>query len=67
MSKQSELEKTDSKQKNYFNHSLLSLQKELDADPRSIQQIEINFMLNTNAQILTVLEKSKDIVLEFYK
>ena len=67
MSKQSELEKTDSKQKNNFNHSLLSLQKELDADPRSIQQTEINFMLNTNAQILTVLEKSKDIVLEFYK
>ena len=35
----------------------LQQQKELDADPRSIQQIETNFMLITNAQILTVLEK----------
>ena len=34
-------------------------QKELDADPRAIQQIGANFMLNTNSQVLTVLEKSK--------
>ena len=45
----------------------LSLQKELDADPRSIEQIEINFMLDTNSHILTVLEKSKETILEFYK
>ena len=45
----------------------LSKQKELDADPRAIQQLEFNFMLDTNSQILTVLEKSKETVLEFYK
>ena len=45
----------------------LSLQKELDADPRSIEQIEINFMLDTSSHILTELEKSKETVLEFYK
>ena len=43
----------------------LSYQKELDADPRAIQKIEVNFMLDTNSQILTVLEKSKETVLEF--
>ena len=32
----------------------LSKQKELDADPRAIRQLEFNFMLDTNAQILTV-------------
>ena len=45
----------------------LSLQKELDADPRAIQQIEINFMLDTKSQILTVLEKSKETVFKFQK
>ena len=47
----------------------LSLQKELDPNTRSIQQIEANFMLtdNNNSQILTVLDKSKETVLEFYK
>ena len=45
----------------------LSKQKELDADPRAIQQLEFTYMLNTNAQILTVLEKNKETVLEFYK
>ena len=45
----------------------LSLQKEVDADPRSIQQIEANFMLTNALQILTVFEKSKETVLEFYK
>ena len=48
----------------YKNHysiiaSDLSKQKELDADPRIIQQLECVFILNTNSQILTVLEKSK--------
>ena len=45
----------------------LSLQKELNADPRTAQQIEFYGMLNTNAQVCTVLEKSKETVLEFYK
>ena len=40
----------------------LSKQKELDADPRSIQQLELNFMLDTSGQILTVLEKSKETI-----
>ena len=44
----------------------LSKKKELYADPRSIQQIEANFMLNNNSQILTAFEKSKETVLEFY-
>ena len=37
----------------------LSKQKELDADPRAIQQIEFKFMLETNSAIYWVLEKSK--------
>ena len=37
----------------------LSKQKELDADPRAIQQIEFYGMLDTNSQVCTVLEKSK--------
>ena len=41
----------------------LSKQKELNAEPRTIQQIEFYGMLNTN----TVLEKSKETILEFYK
>ena len=45
----------------------LSEEKELDADPRAIQQIEFNGMLKTNSQVCTVIEKSKDTVLEFYK
>ena len=45
----------------------LSKQKELDADPRAIQQIEFRGKLHTNAQICTVLEKSKEAILEFYK
>ena len=56
----------------YKNHYLitacdLSKQKILDSDPRPSQQIEIIFMLGTNAQILTILEKSKETILEFYK
>ena len=45
----------------------LSKQKELDADPRAIQQREFYCMLDTDSQILTVLKKSKETVLEFYK
>ena len=45
----------------------LSKQKELDADPRAIQKIEFYGMLNTNSQVCTVLEKSKETILEFYK
>ena len=45
----------------------LSKQKSLDADWRAIQQIEFYGMLKTNSQPCTLLEKSKEIVLEFYK
>ena len=45
----------------------LSKLKELDADPRAIQQIEFKYMLETNSTIYWVLEKSKDTILEFYK
>ena len=45
----------------------LSKQKELDPDPRTIQQIEFKYMLGTNSTIYWVLEKSKETVLEFYK
>ena len=45
----------------------LSKQRELDADPRAIQQIEFKYMLETNSTIYWVLEKSKETILEFYK
>ena len=45
----------------------LSKQKELDADPRAIQQIEFKYMSETNSTIYWVLEKSKETILEFYK
>ena len=45
----------------------LSKQKKLDADLRAIQQIEFYGKLGTNSQVCTVLEKSKETVLEFYK
>ena len=45
----------------------LSKQKELDADPRAIQQIEFKYMLGTNSTIYWVLEKSKETILEFDK
>ena len=38
----------------------LSKQKELDADPRAIQQIEFKYKLKTNSTIYWVLEKSKE-------
>ena len=45
----------------------LSKQKELDTDPRAIQQIELKYMLGKNSTIYWVLEKSKETILEFYK
>ena len=45
----------------------LSKQKELDADPRAIQQIEFKYMLGTNSTIYWILEKSKETILEFHK
>ena len=45
----------------------LSKQKELDADSRAIQQMEIYEMLKTKSQICSILKKSKETVLEFYK
>ena len=45
----------------------LSKQRELDADPIAIQQIEFKYMLGTNSTIYWVLEKSKETILEFYK
>ena len=45
----------------------LSKQKELDADPRAIQQIEFKGMFGTNSTIYWVLEKSKEITLELLK
>ena len=45
----------------------LSKQKELDADPRAIQQMEFKYMLETDSTIYWVLEKSKETILEFYK
>ena len=50
---------------NYFNKHCklvavdLSKQKELDADPRAIQQIEFKYMLEVSSTIYWVLEKSK--------
>ena len=58
---------------NYFNKYYklvavdLSKQKELDADPRAIQQTEFKYRLGTNSTIYWVLEKSKETMLEFYK
>ena len=45
----------------------LPKQKELDADPRAIQQIEFYGMLETRSNVFTILEKSKETILEFYK
>ena len=45
----------------------LSEQKKLDVDLRAVQQIEFYVMLRTNSQVCAVLEKSKDMMLEFYK
>ena len=45
----------------------LSKQKQLDADPRAIEQIEFKYMLGTNLTIYWILEKSKETILELYK
>ena len=45
----------------------LSKQKALYSDPRGIQQIEFYGMLKTDSQLCTVLEKSKETVLELYE
>ena len=45
----------------------LSEQRDLDADPRAIQQIEFIGMLKTRSNVFTILEKSKETILEFYK
>ena len=42
-------------------------EKESDVDPRAIQQIEFYKMVKTNSQVCTILEKSKETALEFYK
>ena len=58
---------------NYFNKNYklvavdLSKQKELDPDPRAIQQIEFKYMLGTNSTIYWVLKKSRETILDFYK
>ena len=41
----------------------LSKQKELDADPRAIQQIEFKYMIKMSSTIYWVLEKSKETTL----
>ena len=45
----------------------LSKQRELDADPKAIQEIEFKYMLEINSNIYWILEKSKETILEFYK
>ena len=49
----------------------LSKQKSLDADPRAVQQIVFQGVAggadNTKIRLYTILEKSKETVLEFYK
>ena len=45
----------------------ISKQKKLDADPRTIKQTEFYEMLDTNSQVCTVLEKTKETVLQFYE
>ena len=45
----------------------LSKQKELDADPRAIQQIEFKVDVAEPSTVVTVLEESKETVLKFFK
>ena len=49
----------------------LSKQKALDADPRAIQQITFQGVIRgadgTKIRLYSILEKSKETVLEFYK
>ena len=54
--------------KNYQSTAVnLSTQRKLDADPPAIQQIEFIGMLKTRSNVFTILEKSKETILEFYK
>ena len=43
----------------------LSKKEELDVDPRAIKQIEFYGMSRTNSEVCTILEKTKETVLEF--
>ena len=49
----------------------LNKQKTLDADPRAIQQIVFQGVVggddNTKVRLCSILEQSKETVLEFYK
>ena len=45
----------------------LSKQKELDADPRAIQQIQFKGSVAVPSAVVTILEESKETVLEFFK
>ena len=61
----------------YFkdNHKLIAVgiskQKALDADPRAIQQVVFQGVVggenNSKTRLYTILEQSKETVLEFYK
>lgn len=42
-------------------------QNELDADPTAIKQIELYEMLDTNRQVKEILEKTKEVYLDFCK
>ena len=55
--------------KNHYNLIAIDLsrQKKLDADPRAIQQTEFYGMLTIKSQVCTVLEKSKEKMLQFSK
>ena len=55
--------------KDHYNQIAVDLrkQKELDADSRAFQQTEFYGMFKANSQVCTVLEKSKETMLEFYK
>ena len=45
----------------------LSKQRELDADPQALQQIKFIGMLKTRSNVFTILEKSKETILQFYR
>ena len=45
----------------------LSKQEELDTDSTTIQQIEFYGMVKTNSHVCTLLEKSKETILQFSK
>ena len=45
----------------------LSKQKALEPDPKAIQQIEFQGKNGQTLRLYTILEKAKEIVLEFYK